>query len=243
MMRDNIIPLTEIDSLSKEIECIMCLNIVNDSRMCIHCSAIVCVKCIESWLNKQKSCPKCSHSVQEIDFVKCRLANKLVDFIETSKEKCCSNYSEETAKPCSTTCKNYAHSEFDKQPDNPIDEDYKQIMTLNYKLIDFIRKRNKDNQEKLNATELAIQMLFDDHSENLKHKNADQKATEILIKETEYLFDDYQQKKQVYNDLIKTDQSLINDMERRLTESKTLSDQEEILQILQKHIPSERNSV
>jgi hypothetical protein len=28
----------------------MCLNTANDPRMCIHCSAIVCVKCIEVYL-------------------------------------------------------------------------------------------------------------------------------------------------------------------------------------------------
>jgi len=46
------------------------------------------------------------------------------------------------------------------------------------------------------------------------------------------------ERKQVYTDAIKTDESLLNDIERRLTDSKNLSDQEEILQILQKHIPS-----
>jgi hypothetical protein len=38
--------------------------------------------------------------------------------------------------------------------------------------------------------------------------------------------------------VIKTDELLLNDIERRLTDSKNLSDQEEILQILQRHIPS-----
>ena len=48
----------------------------------------------------------------------------------------------------------------------------------------------------------------------------------------------YLGKKQIYNDAIKTDELVLNDIERRLKESKCLSDQEEILQILQKHIPS-----
>jgi hypothetical protein len=54
----------------------MCLNTANDARMCIHCSAIVCAKCIEvyeylfvlfsiifflqSWINQRNLCPKCS---------------------------------------------------------------------------------------------------------------------------------------------------------------------------------------
>jgi hypothetical protein len=46
------------------------------------------------------------------------------------------------------------------------------------------------------------------------------------------------EKKQVYNDVIKNDEMIINDVERRLKESKRLSDQEEILQFLQQHIPS-----
>jgi predicted DNA-binding protein YlxM (UPF0122 family) len=46
------------------------------------------------------------------------------------------------------------------------------------------------------------------------------------------------EKKQVYDDVIKNDEMIINDVERRLKESKRLSDQEEILQILQQHIPS-----
>jgi hypothetical protein len=48
----------------------------------------------------------------------------------------------------------------------------------------------------------------------------------------------YVEKKQVYNDMIKNDELVINDVERRLQESHSLSDQEEILQILQRHIPS-----
>ncbi len=43
----------------------------------------------------------------------------------------------------------------------------------------------------------------------------------------------------MYNDVIKCDELIINDVERRLKEGKRLSDQEEILQILQRHIPSE----
>jgi hypothetical protein len=43
----------------------------------------------------------------------------------------------------------------------------------------------------------------------------------------------------MYNDVIKSDELIINDVERRLKEGKRLSDQEEILQILQRHIPSE----
>ncbi len=42
----------------------------------------------------------------------------------------------------------------------------------------------------------------------------------------------------MYDDVIKNDEMIINDVERRLKESKRLSDQEEILQILQQHIPS-----
>jgi hypothetical protein len=50
------------------------------------------------------------------------------------------------------------------------------------------------------------------------------------------------EKKQVYNDVIKNDEMIINDVERRLKESKRLSDQEEILQFLQQHIPSKYDS-
>jgi len=48
----------------------------------------------------------------------------------------------------------------------------------------------------------------------------------------------YVEKKQTYNDAIKNDELIINDVERRLKESKSLSDQEDILQILQNHVPS-----
>jgi hypothetical protein len=46
------------------------------------------------------------------------------------------------------------------------------------------------------------------------------------------------EKKLIYNDERISDELLINDIEQRLRESKSLSDQEEILRILQKHIPS-----
>ncbi len=46
----------------------------------------------------------------------------------------------------------------------------------------------------------------------------------------------------MYNDVIKNDEMIINDVERRLKESKRLSDQEEILQFLQQHIPSKYDS-
>jgi hypothetical protein len=42
-------------------------------------------------------------------------------------------------------------------------------------------------------------------------------------------------------DVIKSDESIINDVERRLKESRSLSDQEDILQRLQRHIPSKSN--
>jgi hypothetical protein len=37
-------------------------------------------------------------------------------------------------------------------------------------------------------------MLFNDHTENIKHVNTDQQRTELLIKETQHLFDDYQRR-------------------------------------------------
>ena len=48
----------------------------------------------------------------------------------------------------------------------------------------------------------------------------------------------YVEKKQSYIDVIKNDELIIMDIELRLNKSNNLSDQEEILQILQKHIPS-----
>ncbi|CAF0755692.1 unnamed protein product [Rotaria sp. Silwood1] len=245
MIRDSVILLAEIDPLSKEIECIMCLNTVNDSRMCIHCSVIVCAKCIESWIDKQKSCPKCSHPVQQTDFVKCRLADKLVEFIEISKLNSCSNHSKETPRVYCSTCKTYVcfkciliHGQHIDHEYKYIDENYKKIITLNHKLLGFIRKRCKNNQDNLAALELVIQTLLNDHSENIKHTNTCQQTTDLLIQETQHLFDDYQQKKQICIDVIKMDESIIKDIEQRLNESQSLSDQEEILQILQKHIPS-----
>ncbi|UJR35758.1 hypothetical protein I4U23_028506 [Adineta vaga] len=165
---------------------------------------------ILNWLKIQKSCPKCSHTVEQKDFVKCRLANKLVDFIEISKDNCSKVASSQTVST---------------------NDDYKEIMTLNYKLLDFIRKRCKSYEENLATIELTIRMLTNNSNENLK-------VTDVLLKNPEDSFDAYQKKKQVYTDAIRTDQLLINDMEHRLNESKTLSKQEEILQILQKHIPS-----
>lgn len=104
-------------------------------------------------------------------------------------------------------------------------------------------------------------MLLDDHNQNIESMNHDHQRTDSLINETQRLFDDYQrrlklplfvryehifcfsiEKKQVCNDAIKADESIINDMERRLTRSKRLSDQEEILQILQQHVPSKCDS-
>ena len=77
----------------------------------------------------------------------------------------------------------------------------------------------------------------------------------MLINETQRLFDDYQrkeklilfdrgktisfvEKKQVFSDAMKEDELIINDIEQRLTRCQCLSDQEEILQILQQHVPS-----
>ena len=37
-------------------------------------------------------------------------------------------------------------------------------------------------------------MLFNDHSETIKHVNTDQQTAELLINETEHLFDDYQRR-------------------------------------------------
>jgi hypothetical protein len=37
-------------------------------------------------------------------------------------------------------------------------------------------------------------MLFNDHNENIKHVNTDQQTTELLINETQRLFDDYQRR-------------------------------------------------
>jgi hypothetical protein len=53
-----------------------------------------------------------------------------------------------------------------------------------------------------------------------------------------FLWFSYLEKKQISKDAIKVDELLINDIERRLKESKSLSDQEEILQILQQNISS-----
>ncbi|CAF3527324.1 unnamed protein product [Rotaria socialis] len=245
MIQDGVIPLAEIDSLSKEIECIMCLNTANNSRMCIHCSVIVCAKCIETWINKQKTCPKCFHPVQETDFVKCRLVDKIIEFIEVVKSNICSNHPKETPRVYCSTCKKYVcfecivtdgqHVDHDYKY---IDEDYRKIISLNHKLLDFLRKRRKNNQDNLATLELATQMLLNDHNDNINHVNTVQQTATVLIKETQRTFDNYQQKKQTYVDVIKIDEMIIKNIEQRLSESQNLSDQEEILQILQEHIPS-----
>ncbi|CAF2378642.1 unnamed protein product [Rotaria sp. Silwood2] len=196
-------------------------------------------------INKNRVRNVRNHPVQQTDFVKCRLADKLVEFIEISKLNSCSNHSKETPRVYCSTCKKYVcfkciliNGQHIDHEYTYIDEDYKKILRLNHKLLGFIRKRCKNNQDNLAGLELAIQTLLNDHSENLRHTNTFQQTTDLLIKEAQHLFDDYQQKKQICIDVIKMDESIVKDIEQRLDESKSLSDQEEILQILQQHIPS-----
>ncbi|CAF2527158.1 unnamed protein product [Rotaria sp. Silwood2] len=196
-------------------------------------------------INKNRVRNVRNHPVQQTDFVKCRLADKLVEFIEISKLNSCSNHSKETPRVYCSTCKKYVcfkciliNGQHIDHEYTYIDEDYKKILRLNHKLLGFIRKRCKNNQDNLAGLELAIQTLLNDHSENLRYTNTFQQTTDLLIKEAQHLFDDYQQKKQICIDVIKMDESIVKDIEQRLDESKSLSDQEEILQILQQHIPS-----
>lgn len=89
------------------------------------------------------------------------------------------------------------------------DGDYEEILLVNYKLIDFIRKKCKNYQDKIDSIvrldinnkyifhfyqESDIQTLLNNHNEALKWVNSDQKRVEHWVGDTQRLFEEYQRK-------------------------------------------------
>lgn len=49
----------EKDSLSDMFRCMICLEHVNDPRLCPGCGVCFCRKCVERWLQTHRTCPCC----------------------------------------------------------------------------------------------------------------------------------------------------------------------------------------
>ena len=99
-------------------------------------------------------------------------------------------------------------------------------------------------------------MLLNDHNENLHGVDPESSRLNSLIEETQVLLDDYQrllnvsirkfhfhsfmsrilEKKLQQTRLISADETVLNEIQRLLERSRTLNDQERILQLLQKQI-------
>jgi len=72
-----------VASLIEVFRCFICMENLNDARLCPHCSKLCCYQCILRWLTDHKQhCPHCRASLRLRDLINCRWAQDVTNLVE-----------------------------------------------------------------------------------------------------------------------------------------------------------------
>ncbi|EDO44138.1 predicted protein [Nematostella vectensis] len=73
-----------VESLSELFRCFICMERLQDARLCPHCSKLCCFLCIRRWLTEQRpQCPHCRASVHLHELVHCRWVEEVTQQIDS----------------------------------------------------------------------------------------------------------------------------------------------------------------
>ncbi|KAI6656409.1 E3 ubiquitin-protein ligase TRIM37 [Oopsacas minuta] len=102
-------PDNVLNNLEEVFCCYICLERLQDTRLCPKCSKMCCFQCIRRWLIEQKpSCPHCRSSLLLHELVKCRWVDDLLPRLENHSKKealardKCPTHSEQLSVYCIT---------------------------------------------------------------------------------------------------------------------------------------------
>jgi len=83
-----------MEDVSDVFKCFICINTVEDARLCPSCSKLCCYQCIRRWLTEEKeNCPCCRTPLKLDDLINCRWAGRVTKQIDKMQNFLDSNQS------------------------------------------------------------------------------------------------------------------------------------------------------
>uniref|UniRef100_A0A0X3PZW0 E3 ubiquitin-protein ligase TRIM37 n=1 Tax=Schistocephalus solidus TaxID=70667 RepID=A0A0X3PZW0_SCHSO len=72
------------ESLSEVFKCFICMERLNNTRLCPHCSKLCCYDCITKWITENRpQCPHCRTTLHTYELVNCRWADEVTQQLDT----------------------------------------------------------------------------------------------------------------------------------------------------------------
>ncbi|CAH8581118.1 unnamed protein product [Schistosoma turkestanicum] len=82
------------ESLSEVFRCFICMERLNNARLCPHCSKLCCYKCIRKWITETRSqCPHCRASLHIYELINCRWADEVTQQLDNLQSQASSSRS------------------------------------------------------------------------------------------------------------------------------------------------------
>ncbi|CAH8876087.1 unnamed protein product [Trichobilharzia szidati] len=82
------------ESLSEVFRCFICMERLNNARLCPHCSKLCCYKCIRKWITETRSqCPHCRASLHIYELINCRWADEVTQQLDNLQSQATSSKS------------------------------------------------------------------------------------------------------------------------------------------------------
>ncbi|CAH8626462.1 unnamed protein product [Schistosoma mattheei] len=82
------------ESLSEVFRCFICMEKLNNARLCPHCSKLCCYKCIRKWITETRSqCPHCRASLHIYELINCRWADEVTQQLDNLQSQATSSRS------------------------------------------------------------------------------------------------------------------------------------------------------
>ncbi|CAF0711565.1 unnamed protein product [Brachionus calyciflorus] len=76
-----------VETICEVFKCFICMEKLQNARLCPHCSKLCCYSCISRWLTEQRSqCPHCRAPLQLNELVNCRWAEEITQKLDTLQQ-------------------------------------------------------------------------------------------------------------------------------------------------------------
>lgn len=198
---DNVFKSQVYDTMKEEINCSICLSILDDPKQCSVCEILFCNQCITTWVDKNKSCPfKCANfkiedasrivknMLSKLEF-KCEICEKLIQYDKLKPHKlickkieyvCCPicktpNISSQDIEEYDNSVLKAREEEIAKKYTNDIKNLKNQIVSLE-SIIDVLKK----NQE-LNSSNISSKIISKVENDNFNDLIKGVEYNEIYI--------------------------------------------------------------
>ncbi|CDS37296.1 E3 ubiquitin protein ligase TRIM37 [Echinococcus multilocularis] len=173
---------TSLEALADVFKCFICMEQLDNARMCPHCSKLCCFECICKWITENKAqCPHCRRTLYTHALINCRWADDVIQQLDRLKNAdenltlktpdsntdLCESHSERLTVYCTTCDRVICHrcALFDgrhgQHTFRPLDDVYQEH-------VDAI----KSEMDKLKSRRNEVQRLIDDVGDNILILNA-----------------------------------------------------------------------